>query len=225
MRARSIFRETYDGSGKRADRPARRLPEPPRQRLRRHRLGMATNIPPHNAASSATRRSISSRTRAPAFETLVNFVPGPDLPTGGIIVETHASIVESYRTAAAASGPRPLGDRGAEARHLRDHRHRDSLPGAEVATDGGKSANWSRRNGCRWSPRSAMRSPEDVRIVHPSAEPRGRCSAPDGIALQADRPGDAHSAQPQRPLEGGGAARHGARRGFAPNGSPTGARC
>src|SRR2546423_1255426 len=31
-------------------------------------------------------------------ETLVGLVPGPDLPTGGIIVEERASILEAYKT-------------------------------------------------------------------------------------------------------------------------------
>ena len=31
-------------------------------------------------------------------ETLLNFVPGPDFPTGGVIVESLESIAETYKT-------------------------------------------------------------------------------------------------------------------------------
>ena len=31
-------------------------------------------------------------------DTLLNFVPGPDFPTGGVIVENAASIAETYKT-------------------------------------------------------------------------------------------------------------------------------
>lgn len=61
-------------------------------------VGMATSIPPHNAAElcDAALYLISHPTAT--SEQLVNFVPGPDLPTGGIIVEDRASIIETYRT-------------------------------------------------------------------------------------------------------------------------------
>ena len=59
---------------------------------------MATNIPPHNAAELCDAALHLIKNPQARVETLVDFVPGPDLPTGGIIVEERASIVEAYRT-------------------------------------------------------------------------------------------------------------------------------
>jgi topoisomerase-4 subunit A len=61
-------------------------------------VGMATSIPPHNAAElcDAALHLISKPNST--SEQLMQFVPGPDLPTGGIIVDTPASMAETYRT-------------------------------------------------------------------------------------------------------------------------------
>ncbi len=61
-------------------------------------VGMATNIPPHNidelvAASLHLIKSPDARD-----ETLLNYVPGPDFPTGGIIVEPKENILKAYET-------------------------------------------------------------------------------------------------------------------------------
>jgi len=61
-------------------------------------VGMATSIPPHNAAElcDAALHLISKPNAS--TEQLMQFVQGPDLPTGGIIVDTPASMVETYST-------------------------------------------------------------------------------------------------------------------------------
>ncbi len=61
-------------------------------------VGMATNIPPHNVGElcDAALHLIKFPNATP--EKLVDFVPGPDLPTGGMLVEPRASIVQSYKT-------------------------------------------------------------------------------------------------------------------------------
>jgi topoisomerase-4 subunit A len=61
-------------------------------------VGMATSIPPHNAAElcDAALHLISKPNST--SEQLMQFVPGPDLPTGGIIVDTSTSMAETYRT-------------------------------------------------------------------------------------------------------------------------------
>jgi topoisomerase-4 subunit A len=61
-------------------------------------VGMATNIPPHNAAELCDAALHLIKNPRARIETLVGLVPGPDLPTGGIIVEERASILEAYRT-------------------------------------------------------------------------------------------------------------------------------
>ncbi len=61
-------------------------------------VGMATSIPPHNVAEllDAAVHLIDQPDADP--RSLTQFVKGPDLPTGGMIVESAASIAESYAT-------------------------------------------------------------------------------------------------------------------------------
>jgi topoisomerase IV subunit A len=61
-------------------------------------VGMATSIPPHNAAELCDAAIHLIKHPNATIEKLVEFVPGPDFPTGGIIVDDRASIVEAYRT-------------------------------------------------------------------------------------------------------------------------------
>lgn len=61
-------------------------------------VGMATSIPPHNAAELCDAALYLIGHPKATSEQLLSFVPGPDLPTGGIIVDTPASIAETYRT-------------------------------------------------------------------------------------------------------------------------------
>jgi len=61
-------------------------------------VGMATSIPPHNAAELCNAALHLIKTPNARVETLMNHVLGPDLPTGGIIVEPKASMLETYRT-------------------------------------------------------------------------------------------------------------------------------
>ncbi|KKC39631.1 DNA topoisomerase IV subunit A [Devosia epidermidihirudinis] len=62
-------------------------------------VGMATSIPPHNVAElcDAALHLINVNPEASAEE-LTQFVKGPDFPTGGIMVESAASIAQSYTT-------------------------------------------------------------------------------------------------------------------------------
>jgi topoisomerase-4 subunit A len=61
-------------------------------------VGMATNIPPHNIAELVDACIHLIRTPEARDDTLLNFVPGPDFPTGGIIVEPKENIAQAYRT-------------------------------------------------------------------------------------------------------------------------------
>ncbi|MFD0987348.1 DNA topoisomerase IV subunit A [Methyloligella solikamskensis] len=61
-------------------------------------VGMATNIPPHNAAELCDAALHLIKFPNATVEKLVEFVPGPDLPTGGIIVEPRDQILEAYKT-------------------------------------------------------------------------------------------------------------------------------
>ena len=61
-------------------------------------VGMATSIPPHNAAELCDAALHLIKTPNATIEKLAQLVPGPDFPTGGIIIDDHASIVEAYRS-------------------------------------------------------------------------------------------------------------------------------
>ena len=59
---------------------------------------MATSIPPHNAGELCKAALHLIKHPQASTEKLVEFVQGPDFPTGGIIVEPKASIIEAYET-------------------------------------------------------------------------------------------------------------------------------
>jgi topoisomerase IV subunit A len=61
-------------------------------------VGMATNIPPHNAGELCDAALHLIKFPNATADKLVELVPGPDLPTGGIIVEPRAEIVQAYKT-------------------------------------------------------------------------------------------------------------------------------
>jgi len=61
-------------------------------------VGMATNIPPHNLHELIDACLHLIKSPDARDETLVGFVPGPDFPTGGVIVEPRENILEAYRT-------------------------------------------------------------------------------------------------------------------------------
>ncbi len=59
-------------------------------------VGMATNIPPHNAGELCDALLHLIKFPRATIGKLVEFVPGPDFPTGGILCETPAAIREAY---------------------------------------------------------------------------------------------------------------------------------
>ncbi|MFD0859169.1 DNA topoisomerase IV subunit A [Roseovarius aquimarinus] len=61
-------------------------------------VGMATNIPPHNIAELIDACLHLIKVPDARDDTLLNYVPGPDFPTGGVIVEPPESIAQAYRT-------------------------------------------------------------------------------------------------------------------------------
>src|ERR687890_802669 len=61
-------------------------------------VGMATAIPPHNAAEFCDAALYLVSHPKATSEQLLTFVPGPDFPTGGIIVDGKEAIAETYRT-------------------------------------------------------------------------------------------------------------------------------
>jgi topoisomerase-4 subunit A len=61
-------------------------------------VGMATSIPPHNAGELCAALCRLLEQPETPLEVLLDLVKGPDLPTGGVLVEPWPSVVEAYRT-------------------------------------------------------------------------------------------------------------------------------
>ena len=61
-------------------------------------VGMATSIPPHNVAEICGAALHLIKKPNARIQTLMDHVKGPDLPTGGIIVEPQDSMLEAYKT-------------------------------------------------------------------------------------------------------------------------------
>jgi len=92
------FRETYDGE---EDEPVvlpAAFPNLLANGAAGIAVGMATNIPPHNAVElCAALLHLIKRPNA-TIAKLVELIPGPDFPTGGILVEPADQIREAYAT-------------------------------------------------------------------------------------------------------------------------------
>src|SRR5713226_8004034 len=61
-------------------------------------VGMATAIPPHNAAELCDAALHLIEYPNTKSRNLLKYVPGPDFPTGGVIVDDPAAIAEAYVT-------------------------------------------------------------------------------------------------------------------------------
>src|SRR6202049_523829 len=61
-------------------------------------VGMATSIPPHNAAELCDAALHLIDNPNARSRTLLKYVPGPDFPTGGVVVDPRESIAEGYTT-------------------------------------------------------------------------------------------------------------------------------
>src|SRR6476620_7655319 len=61
-------------------------------------VGMATSIPPHNAAELCDAALHLIEKPDAKSKSLLKWVKGPDFPTGGIIVDSQESIAEAYMT-------------------------------------------------------------------------------------------------------------------------------
>ena len=61
-------------------------------------VGMATSIPPHNAAELIDACLLILERPDVTAADLMAHVQGPDFPTGGVIVEPRASLLETYET-------------------------------------------------------------------------------------------------------------------------------
>ena len=79
-------------------------------------VGMATSIPPHNAAELCDAALHLIDKPEAKSKALLRFVKGPDFPTGGIIIDSKESIAEAYTTGrGCVPHPRPWCRRRARA--------------------------------------------------------------------------------------------------------------
>ena len=92
------FRPTYDGE---SDEPVilpAAFPNLLANGAQGIAVGMATSIPPHNILELSDALVHLIKHPNASHDKIAEYVKGPDLPTGGVLVETPASIAESYRT-------------------------------------------------------------------------------------------------------------------------------
>ncbi|MBT5299327.1 MAG: DNA topoisomerase IV subunit A [Rhodospirillaceae bacterium] len=92
------FRETYDGEEEEPIVLPARFPNLLANGSAGIAVGMATNIPPHNAGELCDALAHLIKFPNVTFDKLIDLIPGPDFPTGGTLVEPRDAIVEAYRT-------------------------------------------------------------------------------------------------------------------------------
>jgi topoisomerase-4 subunit A len=92
------FRPTYDGSEQEPVVLPGAFPNLLANGAQGIAVGMATAIPPHNAAELCDAALFLIENPNARSRTLLKFVPGPDFPTGGLIVDSRETIAEAYTT-------------------------------------------------------------------------------------------------------------------------------
>jgi topoisomerase-4 subunit A len=92
------FRPTYDGTNQEPVVLPANFPNLLANGTSGIAVGMATSIPPHNVDELCHALLHLIKHPNASVEKLVEFVPGPDFPTGGIIVEPRDAILEAYKT-------------------------------------------------------------------------------------------------------------------------------
>jgi topoisomerase-4 subunit A len=92
------FRPTYDGTDKEPVVLPGAFPNLLANGSQGIAVGMATSIPPHNAAELCDAALFLIDNPNARSKTLMKYVPGPDFPIGGIIVDPREQIAEYYTT-------------------------------------------------------------------------------------------------------------------------------
>ncbi|MFZ1107703.1 MAG: DNA topoisomerase IV subunit A [Rhodomicrobium sp.] len=92
------FRETYDGEEEEPVVLPASIPNLLANGSSGIAVGMATSIPPHNLEEVCDAALYLIRHPRASVETLLSFLNGPDFPTGGILVDDQAGLVEAYKT-------------------------------------------------------------------------------------------------------------------------------
>jgi topoisomerase-4 subunit A len=92
------FRPTYDGSENEPVVLPGAFPNLLANGSQGIAVGMATAIPPHNAAELCDAALHLIDTPNARSRTLLKYVAGPDFPTGGVVVDPPESLAEAYTT-------------------------------------------------------------------------------------------------------------------------------
>ena len=92
------FRPTYDGSEEEPVVMPAAFPNLLANGSAGIAVGMATSIPPHNVGEICGALAHLIQQPDCAVEALIERMPGPDFPTGGVMVETPEAVAEAYRT-------------------------------------------------------------------------------------------------------------------------------
>src|ERR671937_17134 len=92
------FRATYDGQGQEPVVLPAAFPNLLANGSQGIAVGMATSIPTHNAAELCDAALHLIEHKRAKSRDLLQFVPGPDFPTGGVIVDSPEQIAEAYDT-------------------------------------------------------------------------------------------------------------------------------
>jgi topoisomerase-4 subunit A len=92
------FRATYDGQSQEPVVLPAAFPNLLANGSQGIAVGMATSIPTHNAAELCDAALYLIEHKRAKSRDLMQFVPGPDFPTGGIIVDSPETIAEAYAT-------------------------------------------------------------------------------------------------------------------------------
>jgi len=92
------FRPTYDGTSEEPVVLPAAFPNLLANGSQGIAVGMATAIPPHNAAELCEAALFLINNPNARSKTLTKYVKGPDFPTGGVIVDPPKTIAEAYST-------------------------------------------------------------------------------------------------------------------------------
>jgi len=92
------FKETYDGTHKEPVVLASGFPNLLVNGSSGIAVGMATSIPPHNPAECIDAAIHLLDHPKATVDDLIKIIPGPDFPTGGVVVETPEGLREVYAT-------------------------------------------------------------------------------------------------------------------------------
>jgi len=92
------FRATYDGTNEEPVVLPAAFPNLLANGSQGIAVGMATSIPPHNAAELCDAALFLIDNPKARSKTLLKYVKGPDFPTGGVIVDTPEMIAEAYNS-------------------------------------------------------------------------------------------------------------------------------